>query len=83
MGSFGLVRHSLVFRMLDLCAPGWSYKTGRHNICFRFQGRSFPSLPSGEHGAKDPEVQLGKIKQMIRQLEISLDCAEREIPAQR
>jgi hypothetical protein len=40
----------------------------------RFNGKSYPSLPKGEHGKADPEIQVGKIKQMARQLGIE-ECA--------
>lgn len=50
-----------------------------HNYLVTFNGLSYPSLPRGEHGQGDPEIQVGKVRQMIRQLEIDMDCARRHL----
>lgn len=67
--------------MLDQCARGYTYTERDHNICIRYAGRTFPSLPTGEHGKRPgrAEIQVGHVKQMARQLGI-LDCAKRTLP---
>jgi hypothetical protein len=81
MSSFGVVQLSEVRAMLAGCADGSTFKTREHNHVVRYNGRTFPNLPLGKHGArKDPEIKLGHVRHMIRQLEISLDCAKRFIP---
>lgn len=51
-----------------------------HKWRIDFRERTFPDLPLGAHGAKDPEIQLGVVKKMIRHLEIDLDCAYKYLP---
>lgn len=66
--------------MLDVCAPGYRRKQREHNWCVMYAGKTYHRLPLGEHGKRaDPEVKLGHVKQMVRQLGIE-DCAKREIP---
>jgi hypothetical protein len=66
--------------MLADCAPGHAVKRRDHNFCVTFRGRSFPQLPTGAHGSKDPEIQLGHVRQMVRQLELAADCVNRSFP---
>ena len=81
MASFGLVPFRTIVDMLNACAPGFTIQTREHNFCVRYNNRTYPSLPRGEHGArKNPDIQVGKIKQMIRQLHIDAACAAGHIP---
>ncbi len=80
MGSFKLARLSAIFAMLEECAPGHTVKPQTHNYCVRYQGLTFPALPKGRHGAKDPEIQMGHVRQMIRQLQLDLDCVTKHFP---
>jgi hypothetical protein len=43
-------------------------------------GLTFPGLPTGKHGAADPEIELGHVKQMVKQLGIDEDCARKYLP---
>jgi calcineurin-like phosphoesterase family protein len=61
--------------MLDFCAPGWSEESKKHLIWVRYNGKTF-HLPKGGHGKKDPEIQKGYIKRMVRYLEIDPKCAK-------
>ena len=80
MASFGVVLLNDIKQMLMACAPGHRMKPRVHNFVVYYNGRSFPSLPLGKHGArKDPEIKAGHVKQMIRQLGIDIDCARRFI----
>ncbi len=65
--------------MLDKCAPGYTRQTKTHNIWVTYKGKTFYSLPKGEHGAKNPETQVGHIRQMINHLEIDMECAKEEL----
>jgi hypothetical protein len=80
MSSFGRVRLSTIWSMLDACAPGNERKPGKHKWCVRYGGKTFPSLPKGEHGATDPEIEIGHIKKMIRHLSVEPSCAATHIP---
>lgn len=67
--------------MLDHCAPGHTRKARVHNYVVYFGGLAYPRLPLGEHGRRDnPAIQLGHIKQMVRQLKLDLDCVSRYLP---
>jgi hypothetical protein len=65
--------------MLDHCAPGHSRKQRTHNWVVSYRASTFPNLPVGEHGQrKNPEIQVGHVKAMVRQLGIA-DCAKTQI----
>lgn len=81
MGSFGLLPLKQVWAMLKRCAPGHTIETREHNHCIRYNGRTFPNLPLGPHGARtNSETQVGHVKHMVRQLELEIDCVNRELP---
>ena len=61
--------------MLDGCAQGFSIENKKHRFWVKFKGKKF-LLPKGEHGKKNPEIEKGHIKKMIKQLEIDLECAK-------
>lgn len=65
--------------MLDACAGGWSDRKGPHKWCIMWQGRTYPSLPLGEHGKVNPGIEVGHIRQMIRALRIDMECAKRHL----
>lgn len=62
--------------MLDECAPGHTRTETDHYYCIRYNGKTFPTLPKGQHGKSNPGIQRGVIKKMARHLGI-LDCARR------
>lgn len=65
--------------MLEECAPGHTRKLTTYYWCARYNGKSFPSLPLGEHGRrKFPTIQVGFVRTMVRQLGI-LGCAQGQI----
>jgi hypothetical protein len=79
MSSFGTVTHKEVRAMLEVCAPGHVFRAhGLHYYLVAYQGQTFPSLPRGAHGASNPDIQIGVVKQMARRLGI-LPCATREL----
>jgi hypothetical protein len=81
MTTFGRVRITLVWSMLDACCGrgNWTADEKKHYYCVRYGRHTFPVLPKGEHGRGNrAEIQLGVIKRMARLFEI-LDCAQREL----
>lgn len=81
MSSFGQIPLKEIWAMLDSCAPGYTRKLREHNYVVRFQDRSFPSLPLGPHGKREnPPIQMGKVKQMVRQLGLDPECVKRHLP---
>jgi len=80
MPGFGRVPLSDIWAMLDECAPGFTKNERMHNWCIYYGALTYPSLPKGEHGKKNPEIELGHLKRLARHFGI-LDCARRCIPA--
>ncbi len=84
MSSSGVVELRLVIEMLDACAKGYTMRPTDHHYCVRFNSAEFPTLPLGEHGSGRRtgrgEIKLGQVRQMIRQLGISMECAKKYIP---
>jgi ribosomal protein S27AE len=79
MGSLGTVTISEIRRMLERCAPGHVFAAhGVHYFMVTYKDKRFPTLPRGEHGRKDPDIQKGVVKKMARHLDI-LACAEAEL----
>ena len=67
--------------MLDQCAPGWTMKEGDHYYRVMWKGRTYPALSKGDHNKKQGrgEVEVGHIRQMIKQLEIDMECAKKHL----
>jgi len=67
--------------MLEDCAPGHTVVARVHNYVVHYNGRSFPRLPLGAHGKRDnPSIEMGHVKQMVRQLELETDCVKSHLP---
>lgn len=64
--------------MLDECLPGHSRTEGDHYWAIKRKedGKIFATLPTGKHGAKRPEVEIGHVRQMVRLFEIG-PCASK------
>ena len=81
MASKGTAPLKTIFDMLEDCAPGHRCAKKKHHWWVYWKAATFPSLPLGEHGAREnPDIQFGVIRQMIRQLKIGWECARRHIP---
>ena len=65
--------------MLRKCAPGFTTKETDHHIWIGYNGKTFRGFPTGAHGSKDPEIQVGIIKQLVRLLEIDTACAKKHL----
>jgi hypothetical protein len=79
VSSSGTIALADIWAMLDHCAPGHTRKQRTHNWVVTYLEHTFPSLPVGEHGArKNPEIQVGKVKQMVRLFGI-MECAKTKI----
>ena len=76
MATSGRVRLGDIFKMLDECAPGYTFQETEHHFRITYQNAVFPSLPNGEHGKRDgrAEIQKGVVKKMVRVLGV-YDCA--------
>jgi hypothetical protein len=66
--------------MLRRCAKGAEIEEKEHHHWVRYKGRTFHSLPKGRHGARTPEVEIGHVVAMNRELGIDEECAQRHIP---
>jgi hypothetical protein len=79
VGAGGVIDLAEVWSMLDHCAPGHTRSATTHYWCIRFGGKTYPSFPLGAHGRrKNPTVQVGHVRAMVRQLGISA-CAAGQI----
>jgi hypothetical protein len=78
MSSFGQVPLNDIFEMLRACAPGHSITQTNHHYCVRYNQKTFPTLPRGEHGKNNPGIQRGVIKKMARALGI-YECAKEQL----
>ena len=68
-----------ILGMLRECAPGFTIERKQHHFWVRFGDRTFRGLPTGEHGERNPEIQVGTIRQMVRRLGIE-ECAKKHLP---
>lgn len=79
MGQGQRVALTLVFRMLEHCAGGYTARATKHHYIVTYQGKTFRSLPLGEHGRARStgraEIYLGHVRAMVGALEIDRACA--------
>ena len=82
MVSSGQASHKAIWEMLDHCAPGWKRKETPHFYRVTWKAQTYSALPKGGHGKKKgrAEVEVGHIRQMIRQLGVDPDCARKYLP---
>lgn len=71
---------SAVLGMLHNCAKGATVTEKKHHYWVSFNGRTYRSLSKGKHGARTPQVEIGDLAGLLRQLGIDYNCARREIP---
>lgn len=65
--------------MLRKCAKDFSEALKKHHIALTWDGKT-ALVPSSAHGAKDPEIETGHVKAMIRLLDLDLDCVRKYLP---
>lgn len=80
MTSFGQASLKDILAMLTACAPGFTLERKTHHFWIRYQGNIYRGLPTGEHGERNPKIQAGVIRHMIRQLGIDFECAKEHLP---
>lgn len=80
MSSFGQVKLSKVWKMLDSCADGYEAVEQQHSWRVMYKGRTYPKLQLGKRSSATREVELGHVKKMIRHLGIDPECASRHLP---
>jgi hypothetical protein len=79
MSSSGRVSLKDIQGMLAQCATGHTIVRKKHHYWVSFNGATFQGLPTGEHGERNPEIQIGIIRHMIRQLGIDMECAKKHL----
>ena len=76
----GLVDLDAVFRMLDACVPDHDRKLSLHYWCVMWDGKEYPTLPTGAKSDKRKQIQLRKVAKMVQVLGIDTACAVGQIP---
>jgi len=80
LSSFGTVGLQQIWEMLDDCAPGYTRKARQHDWYIRWGAKAYFGFPLGPHGRrKNPGIQVGHVKQLVRQFDIR-ECAARHFP---
>lgn len=84
MSSRIIVSIEEVIDLLERCAPGYRIRMTQHHHCVMYNGRTYPTLPLGRHGASRSkgrgEIKNGHVKSMIRELGIDPACAGKNLP---
>ena len=80
MSSFGQVKLTKVWKMLDACAEGYKVVEQAHSWRVMYEGRTFPRLQLGKRSSATREVELGHVQKMVRHLGIDPECAWRHLP---
>jgi hypothetical protein len=79
MPSSGTADLKDIFKMLDVCAPEHVRKQADHYWHIKYNGKHYSNFPKGEHGSKNPQIQIGHIRKIIRFFNIE-ECAKRLLP---
>jgi hypothetical protein len=74
------VREAVVWRALEECAPGYSVEEKTHRKWIFHNGKVYRGFPKGEHGTRNPEVEIGHVRRLARFFEIL--CCLRTIVSQ-
>ena len=80
MTSSGTVRLSSIFEMLNHCAKGYERKESKHYNIITYREKAYRNFPKGYHGEKNPEIEKGHVRKLIRFLGIDEDCARKHLP---
>jgi hypothetical protein len=77
VASLAQVKLSAIEAMLEDCSPGARVVPKKHHYwVFDAKGGSYKSLPLGEHGKKEPKIELGHVRSMARHLGFE-ECAQK------
>jgi hypothetical protein len=72
---------SAIRRMLKTCTGQDSVVPKLHHNWVTVGSLTYRGFPKGKHGArKDPEIEIGHVRHMIRFLHINEDCAKKQLP---
>ena len=75
-----VVKLKRVWQMLDDCAAGHSKTANQEYWTIRYGGKTFRKFPTGAHGnRRNPEVERGHVKAMVRHFLLPADCVARHI----
>jgi hypothetical protein len=80
VSSFGLIPLEAIFAMLADCAPGVIVKEHLHHLCVEWRGRFHPSLPLGARTSRRKTVLVGKVRNLVRALDLPIECVNRHFP---
>jgi hypothetical protein len=74
-----------VRKMLETCAPGARIDEKLHQYWVTYQGKSFRTLPRGDHAhrghkASGAGIEFGYVRSLVRHLEIDCPCARELFP---
>lgn len=79
MTTRGLIAWKKISKMLKRCLGEWWYEDKTHKRWVYAEGReSSFKLPLGPHGSKNPEIEIGHVRGMVRHFDIQ-ECAEGEL----
>ena len=78
MGGPRFTRLSVIRAMLASCAPGHTFRVSNHSNMVGYNEKSH-GLQRGSKSEADPEIQLGNVRKMVRNLGIDPGCANRKI----
>lgn len=80
MVSRGQIPLQKIWGMLDRCAPGYTRRRKKHHYWVTYKGKTYRALPLGQHGKRNAPIEIGHVRQMVRFLEVDLECARRVLP---
>lgn len=66
MGGGGVIRLSVIWAALDHCLAGHEKRETDHHWRITMGERTYPRLPVGGHGERDPEIQKGHLRRLVR-----------------
>ena len=67
--------------MLRACAPGFRCEEKKHRQWITYKGRTSRDLALGKHGnRKNPEIFVGKVRQLTRLFELDPTCVNKFFP---
>jgi len=79
MATTGRIAWKKIKKMLDKCTESWHFKDKVHKRWVYADGIDTSyKLPQGSHGSKNPEIEIGHIRGLVRHFDIG-DCAKKHL----
>jgi len=79
MTTRGRIKLSTIARMLENCASGAELIPKKHRIWVHWNSRTYRGLPKGSHGSKDPEIERGHVRHMVRFFDLDPACVQQHL----